>query len=817
MRGRAPTIVANSANLIPHRVATCRPATSSGMKLHLKGLKKLRPRWPLRHYDLKTRHVKKLFGQDVLTAELHGQLPPSDAEDWVALSELPSQDGQNEAPLANVSRMSENLMADAPNAFKDTQGIQTSSEYDASTTYIKDSTRIESSPRSNDSAQDIKDPDANPLSSPFYGSPLGYNHLKRRDSPILAREFSPDSRITILPDLTGDGQAQEDVSERTDHPNIIPGEQDHLDPSYRQVYPPGSILENLDRSESVLEVEDRPQSILNRPHYPEPGLGLQSYPGPLQEEPNHSQSTPNTHSDELPVLAWSYHSEISLERPHLDSTSLGTRDFSELISHKLDRPELGADQQDHAVPFLDQQDDSRRYLDQQEHKDSGLDNQDHLAPIEMDQAETFTEVGNHTEFCSAGQNQDKFILDKQSHPQSFGSQKSHVANDQQRRRLRRGARLYNLLSRSLQTRARAYESRSQLRQLRSEISNADETFMKLVREKWFQGSLDDVALQASFEKLQDARNRYGPLEETYNTLEEQLNREEYEAKELEGRILESEIPAPDFIVDSRSSSAGGDGSEASEIFRELYHPLYEAYLSRLGDADLCREAIAELMIEHDNLLHAQELRWRVGMELSPDDQTTLGNFPAAETKLLNELRRIDEDVELLRLECVQEGLVDEKESQNEVELEVQDVEGGNDEEIDLSQTLIGSLEPEQADYNKYPLLLEKPEEKEDENKSKVLLTDFKEGDVGDRITCWLLHKLRTSGLEVELLARHTDGLDRNADTQKWQKEVLEFWFFDGANLPPSAYQVEPSFTAFPTVSPISDLNMVSHRHLGTLI
>jgi hypothetical protein len=739
-------------------------------------------------------------------------LPLSDAEDWVALSELPPQDGQNEALLANVSRMSGNLMADAPNASKDTQGIQTSSEYDASAIYVKDSTRIKSSPRSNDSAQDIKDPDANPLSSP-----LGYNHLKRRDSPTLVREFSPDGHITISPDLTGDGQAQEDISERTDHPNFILGEKGDLDPSYGQFYHSSSILENSGRPESVFEVEDHPESISNRPHFPESALDLQSYPGPVREEPSHSQSTPNSHSHEVPVLAGPYHSEISLERPPPDSTSLGTRDFTELISHKLDHPELDADQLDHMVPFLDQQDDSSRYLDQQEHKESGLDGRGHSAPIGSGHAETFLEVENHTEFGSAGQNQDKFILDKQSRPQSFGSQKSHVANDQQRRRLRREARLYNLLSRNLQTRARAYESRSQLRQLRSEISNADETFMKFVREKRFQGSLDNVALQASFEKLQDARNKYGPLEETYNTLEEQLNREEYEAKELEGRILKSETPAPDFIVDSRSSSADGDGSEASEIFRELYHPLYEAYLSRLGDADLCHEAITELMIEHDNLLHAQELRRRVGMELSPDHQVTLGNFPAAETKLLNELRRIDEDVELLRLECVRERLVDEKENQNEVDLEVQNGEGGNDEEIDLSQTLIGSLEPEQADYNKYPLLLEKPEEKEEENKSKVLLTDFKEGDVGDRITCWLLHKLRTSGLEVELLARQTGGLDRNADTQKWQKEVLAFWFFDGANLPPSAYQVEPSLTAFPTASPISDLNKVSHGHLGTLI
>ena len=316
--------------------------------------------------------------------------------------------------------------------------------------------------------------------------------------------------------------------------------------------------------------------------------------------------------------------------------------------------------------------------------------------------------------------------------------------------------------------------------------------MKLIRERRVLDNQDDLALEASFKKLQDARNDYGPLEEAYNALEEQLNREEYEAKELKEKMLRFEASAPDFEIDSRSSRSSED-SETSEIVREPGHPLYEEYMSRLGDADLCREALSDLMIEHENLLHAQEVRRRVGRELLLDDQMTLENFPSAEAKLLDNLRRIEADVEHLKLECIREGLFGENGDEDEGQ------------EIDILQPSIGSVDPEQAEYDKYPLLLEKPEEKEDENKSKVLLTDFKEGDVGDRITCWLLHKLRSSGLEVELLARITDELDRSTNTEKWQEEVLEFWFFDSANLPPEAYEVDPTLTDF-SPSPMTDLN-----------
>jgi len=761
------------------------------MKFTLKRwpLKKLRSRRKSGHEDPRTPvQVKKALRQDVVTSGIGGRLSTSETEDWAALPVLTPQDSQNEAPPATAPRMRETVVADAEVGSKNSQTIQTSAKADASSFNIADLTRIELSSRSDGSPHDIKDPEIPLSSSPFYGSPLSFENLKRSDSPTLIRKFSPDGHMTILLDLKDNSQAREVVSERLDPPDSPSDEQDHLGPFHEETSHPESILESPDQSKSILGMENHPEPILHSLHHLERISGYSQY---ISGRQPHEMGVTDT-----------YQSKCALERPNPESVISGAQDLLEPISPGVDHPGPISDQQDYPEPKCEVHDHKTLNSSQPGHSESIMEWSGHLAPILVrpDLSESISEGEGHPQPVSAGHAQEEFISERQSRPESLKSHKSLTVKDQQRR-LHREAKLHNLLSQNLQTKARAYEKRSQLRQSRFEISNADEAFMKLIRERRVQGSQDDLALEACFQKLQDARNEYGPLEEAYNELEEQLNREEYEAKELEEKMLKSEIKAPGFDIDSCSSSSSGRDSEAPKIVRELAHPLYDEYMSRLADADHCHEALTDLMIDHENLLYAQEVRRRVGRELLPEDQLTLENFPAAEAKLRDELRRIKADVEHLRLECVREGLFGENEHEEE----------GDGEEIDLSQFSIGLLDPEQAEYNKYPLLLEKPEEKEDENKSKVLLTDFNEGDVGDRITCWLLHKLRSSGLEAELLASFTDGLDRSTDTEKWQEKVLQFWFFDSANLPPSAYEVEPTLTAF---SPSPMINLGSHRRYG---
>jgi hypothetical protein len=393
------------------------------------------------------------------------------------------------------------------------------------------------------------------------------------------------------------------------------------------------------------------------------------------------------------------------------------------------------------------------------------------------------------EVISYEQEQLGSISDGRRYPESIKSSEK-VESQDQGKRLHREAKLNSLHLKTLQSRSLGYQKRSKLRYTRAEMDVADENFMRHVREKRVQASSVDSALEASFERLQAARREYGSLEESYNAHEERLDREEHNITRIQKRILSGVSLAGDGDNDVSSlSGSSEEGSEDLEDMQKPNHPLYEKYLSRLGDLNLCHEEHFNLVAEYDALLEQQEIRQRHGEPLHPQTEIVLAKFPAAEAKILERLREIEADVERLRRECIQVELLGE----------------GRDEEV-LS-------EGEESEYQKYSLLLGQPDHKGNEEWSKTLITRFKQDDIGDRITRWLLHKLRSSCSEVELLARYSEGLGPTVDTEKWQEEVLNFWFIDDANLPASAYQLEPTLTTF-SPSSLTDLNRAVPTRFG---
>lgn len=134
-----------------------------------------------------------------------------------------------------------------------------------------------------------------------------------------------------------------------------------------------------------------------------------------------------------------------------------------------------------------------------------------------------------------------------------------------------------------------------------------------------------------------------------------------------------------------------EDSEGSEVDTDRPHPLYGEYLSRLGDADLCREAYTDLINEHEALLEAQHVRRKVGLELQVEDQATLDSFYVKEAEISEELRRIEEDAERLR-QRLREARLSEWE----------------DEESDILQPSEG-LEADQANCRDHQALLQQVE------------------------------------------------------------------------------------------------------------
>jgi len=176
-------------------------------------------------------------------------------------------------------------------------------------------------------------------------------------------------------------------------------------------------------------------------------------------------------------------------------------------------------------------------------------------------------------------------------------------------------------------------------------------------------------------------------------------------------------------------------------------------------------------------------------------------------------------VERLKNDCVQVGLLSKENEQTENEAGKEDdnnnniladlnglidpehahgrfnvvLEQSDEEKVDKEINILDGMT---ADRERYSLLLEQPTEEKPDKDLKSLISDFNPQDPGDRIARWILHRLRSSYSEVELLEWISvkNGLDPPANIGKWQQDVLEFWFIDSSFLQPSAYRVQDTPT-----------------------
>jgi hypothetical protein len=385
-------------------------------------------------------------------------------------------------------------------------------------------------------------------------------------------------------------------------------------------------------------------------------------------------------------------------------------------------------------------------------------------------------------------------------------------SDEQKMRLRaKEEKVQKLRWRNMKSRADCAEMRRILKDLRQRISQADEGLIKLAREEHVRGfdRLQDntLKLQEQYRQMQAARDEYGPFEESYNALEERLDREEWELRHLEKQVLrggggddcsDSGMSEPDssmHMVDENQEAA-------LELDDNNQFDLHKQYRSRLGDADLACERLAHLRVEYGRHRDLQDLMERVGMELSPEAQAALVDLPTEEAVLTEQLQIINEDIKRLRMECVRDGLFGDERSDSELI---------GEEGIEDTISLEGSNGSTMPVYNRSQLLETLPSldinditEIQDDKGTKDKMTKNEQvsnsvvlnagsEDMDSRISQWLLQKLRSSRLEVELLERISadSGLDLPTHGDKWVELVVEFWFVDSTvKLSPSAYLAE---------------------------
>jgi hypothetical protein len=407
-------------------------------------------------------------------------------------------------------------------------------------------------------------------------------------------------------------------------------------------------------------------------------------------------------------------------------------------------------------------------------------------------------------------------------------------------------RIHNLRTKALKLRSRIRSGRRELLAKQRAKSLADEAFMKYIREHRPvpqavpSNSLGSPAstsgnsvLEAHYTAMQAARNDYGPVEDEYNLMEEELDEIDYELATLEAHSTKRGAKRNSDYVPTQASKRPPSPESFFGLSDTLEksHPLKAELLSRLGDLDLATEQLQNLQHEREQLLAVQESRSSLGLEVSEYEKAFLADFPAVEAALRGEIGELEEDIEQIKSKCLEAG-VDisesssgsyEGSSRNTSEEPVGETEESgtswndltlqqpgdynlttprgelglafrtakiSDGSIDVKRHSVLNTQYKPAHtqvldkrqesvysspeslYSMFPLLL--PNSDKGKADLDVLITEFEEKDKNDRINRWMLHKLQTSYYEVDLLLRVFFEIAKIVDFRHWPTGTTEW-------------------------------------------
>jgi hypothetical protein len=350
-------------------------------------------------------------------------------------------------------------------------------------------------------------------------------------------------------------------------------------------------------------------------------------------------------------------------------------------------------------------------------------------------------------------------------------------------------------------RSKLYDQRNVLREKGHAKAVADDKFFKFIRSHGFatltgirNSTKEQETLANLYEDCEALRDEYGPLEDDYNLLENFLNNREYEMQKLEERLAERQTESSQIHPETESLRSSPPSNYSGSEFSQEFHPLVAEYYSKIGDVKIFSERLEWHIEEKLSLEDEKQTKERVNTKLADLDQKWLDNYPEAEAALRKELEKAEAEAEELHLRCYALGLIDEE--GDPLDLERQERQTFVADEVDAGG--------EKSDFVKFPLLLPYPGNKKIQLQDQTPIPDDEEEDIherinpSDRINGWLLQKLRSSPLDVNLLARTFESLFGHIG-ERWQIEVLEFWYKDGSNEKATEYR--RSLSEVPTQSP----------------
>jgi hypothetical protein len=226
------------------------------------------------------------------------------------------------------------------------------------------------------------------------------------------------------------------------------------------------------------------------------------------------------------------------------------------------------------------------------------------------------------------------------------------------------------------------------------------------------------------------------------------------------------------VTQTRASSTISTNSslEFRQTLYKDYHPKVAEYLSKLRDKGLLSERIDELVSEKAALEVERDARLRIGFTLDPDDEVFLEEVDTVLDGLAEKLEHLEREEADMRQECFAWGLVFEDGEPTSFQYQEQ-LAFNHEEDMRLNTN------DHASDYIKYPLLLRHPGVGFNNLFDPKLNKELDETTY--RINQWMLLQLRSSPLDVNLLARTFEGIVGKTQDD-WQTAVLKLWHEDGA-------------------------------------
>lgn len=343
-------------------------------------------------------------------------------------------------------------------------------------------------------------------------------------------------------------------------------------------------------------------------------------------------------------------------------------------------------------------------------------------------------------------------------------------------------------------RSQIHESRLQLRDKRTATAiSQDELFQLFQKQQLLGPDVDsgydsgyiksDIKSIAQFmKKWQDARNDYGPLEDDCNLLEDQLSGLEFRLARMEDEYYRrldptSHLPTPGIPIYEETSVQSNDhvpGMSPEEFSDLEYHPQVANFLSKLGDLDLLREHFGELAEEQEFLAVEKASLAKVQRSLDARAQAILDNWNSTRENILSELSTLENEVDQLRQDCLSKGLINEEDDPTDFEIQEQALFREDMDVVSQNRS---------SEYVKYPSLLPRQGVRQNVLPSSEFEPDEKRDKSPGSVNQWLLNRLRSSALDVHLLASITEEWIEIMNIP-WEELVLNAWFKDGTSKQP---------------------------------